>query len=286
MDRGVEAFQNGNIEEALGHFTIAIDEYNANSSKSWTSRISRSSTRFTKTVITKAKLAALYTNQGLCRHYLGEVEGSLVSFTTALTLAPDSRTALFNRGIANHDLGNLDDALKDFKKAQSLDHTLLPAIYGEAWVLTDQTKYAEAIKVVDHAEQVEKAQPTYDAMIEYRKRESLISFNRSVPRRSKSMGSDPLDAAPAARTTSNQAGSQSLCDAHFIRSFSYLHLDRPEEALVQCKRGIDILGDTRFPTLELCLCCLVKTSVVMQKRGMVEAAIKQMDEAVQMAMKM
>jgi tetratricopeptide (TPR) repeat protein len=307
MDPGLEAFQSGKIEEALEIFTAAIAEYSQSMGKSWTSRISMSSKRGVKTVITKTKLAALYTNQGLCRHNLGDVEGSLESFNTALSLVTSSK-ALFNRGIAHKDLGQLNEALKDFRKVQSLDSTLLSAVYGEAWVLTDQCKFAEAIKVVDRAEKMEKMKPSYDQLKEFRKRESLNSFKASSQSKgSKSMSgkseiqkqgqagsTDALSTgghtAPLThREISSQLGAvhffPTLCDAHFIRSFSLLHMGKPEEALQECKRGMGI-GDNRFHTLELCLCCLVKTSVSLQKRGIGEEAVSLMDEALKVAIMM
>ena len=297
MDAGLVAFENGQIKEALEHFSADIAECNQHAGKSWTSRISMSSKRGVKTVVSKSKLAALHTNLGLCMHNLGDVEGSLESFTTALNFAPSSMTALFNRGIANHDLGKLSEALKDFRKVQSLDSTLLPAVYGEAWVLTDQCKYADAIKAVDRAEHMEKMEPQYNQMKEFRKRESLNSFRSA---RSKSMSAkhelktvaedatapaQPLTHREIALQLGTVKSSQSLCDAHFIRSFSMLHMGKPEQALVQCRRGM-VMGDSRFQTLELCLCCLVKTSVSLQKRGLGGKAVTHMDEALQVAIKM
>lgn len=95
IEQGTLALQQENFEEALHIFQDVIRE--------------------------NRKFPDVHNKVGLCRAMLGDEEGAIESFDTALSLAPDYAEAHANRGIILTELGRHDEAQESLDRSTALD---------------------------------------------------------------------------------------------------------------------------------------------------------------------
>ena len=82
---------------------------------------------------------------------LGDYQGAIEDFNTALEQDPKLVLALNNRGYAHYFFGNMDAALDDFDMAISLDRDFGEACLNKAALLARQDQLKEAISLLDGA---------------------------------------------------------------------------------------------------------------------------------------
>ena len=83
---------------------------------------------------------------GACYKSLGELDGAVNMFKTAVSLKHDYGEAHKNLGIIRKDLGQLDDALESLDKAIFFEPNYIAAIYNQAIIYKDLGKIDKAIK--------------------------------------------------------------------------------------------------------------------------------------------
>ena len=67
------------------------------------------------------ELVEAYTNRGIARAREGDLDGALADLNQAVRLHPDDGKNFFNRGAAHEAADNLDDALADYNEALPLN---------------------------------------------------------------------------------------------------------------------------------------------------------------------
>ncbi len=110
IEAGISAFQQGRYDEAISHFTAAIEK---NPTNPYT-----------------------YNDRGLCYIEMGEYDRAIADFSKAIELKPDFAEAYYNRGIAHFKKGGytnrtpFKDAIEDFTKAITLNPEYTDAYYN------------------------------------------------------------------------------------------------------------------------------------------------------------
>jgi tetratricopeptide (TPR) repeat protein len=85
---------------------------------------------FDEAVVQSPRSVAAWTNRGVARIRLGDVEGAISDFSRALELSPDDSELLFNRGNAQVTAGNLPAAIADFTRATEVRPTFTRAFFN------------------------------------------------------------------------------------------------------------------------------------------------------------
>lgn len=85
---------------------------------------------FDEAVVQSPRSVAAWTNRGVARIRLGDVEGAISDFSRALELSPDDSELLFNRGNAQVTAGNLPAAIADFTRATEARPTFTRAFFN------------------------------------------------------------------------------------------------------------------------------------------------------------
>ena len=94
-EEGVQLFSDGRTEEALLRFEKVIELDNQNSEA--------------------------YMRKGDCLDLLGDLNGSIESYTKAIKLNPDYKIAIYNRALTYEKANNLDNAISDYIMAIGSD---------------------------------------------------------------------------------------------------------------------------------------------------------------------
>jgi tetratricopeptide (TPR) repeat protein len=97
------------------------------------------------------KLVAASLTKGLSLMYSGKVRESIVYFDKALTVAPNSLSALENKANALFFLGEYNKSITYFDKALAVNHNTENALLGKGVALVKLGKYNESIPYLDKA---------------------------------------------------------------------------------------------------------------------------------------
>ena len=85
---------------------------------------------FDEAVARSPRSAPAWTNRGVARIRLGDVDGAIGDFSRALELTPDDPELLFNRGNARVTAGHLPAAIADFTRATEVRPTFTRAFFN------------------------------------------------------------------------------------------------------------------------------------------------------------
>ncbi len=92
-----------------------------------------------------------WSNRGLAQYEMGHFADSLASYDRALKLRPDHATAWTNRGKALNNLQRFDEALASYDKALAIDPRNVGAWSARAMTLRTAYRFDEAVACVDKA---------------------------------------------------------------------------------------------------------------------------------------
>lgn len=126
-NEGVMAQQAGRMEEAIDHYTNAIDQ--------------------------NAKYMKAYFNRGIISAESGDYEAAVKDFERAVELDPEHAMGYSNRGHCYVQLGQTDLALIDFDRAIELDSNCVHAYCNRAALYLSQGEQEKA--AADHARAVQ-----------------------------------------------------------------------------------------------------------------------------------
>ena len=147
LQRGVEAHQNNNLDDAITYYTevISLDSdssivplvyYNRGSAYQSKGEIDRAIKDYNKAIKLNPDYAIAYYNRGNAYQSKGEIDRAIKDYNKAIKLNPDNTSAYNNRGNAYQDKGEIDQAFKDYNKAIKLKPDLAIAYYnrGRCWL--------------------------------------------------------------------------------------------------------------------------------------------------------
>lgn len=108
---------------------------------------------FDEAVVRSPRSVAAWTNRGVARIRLGDVEGAISDFSRALELTPDDPELLFNRGNARVTAGQLPAAIADFTRATEVRPTFTRAFFNRgiarSWAGDPQGARADFARAVE-----------------------------------------------------------------------------------------------------------------------------------------
>jgi lipoprotein NlpI len=147
--RGWEEAQKGNYQEAIRHFTKAIDlnpmdaesYYSRGTAYSHEGQNDEAISDYTKALEINPKNANAYCNRGNAYCRKGEYDRAISDYTKALGINPRGTEVYYNRGITWCIKGQHDQAISDFRKALEIDPN--NPRYVEAYVNQEIAYYEE-----------------------------------------------------------------------------------------------------------------------------------------------
>ena len=79
--------------------------------------------------LSKGNRAATYTNRGLIRLALGDIENAFSDFNIGMNLLPEAAQIFVNRGNAFYYTGNYEMAIEDYSQSIELGYATFPDVY-------------------------------------------------------------------------------------------------------------------------------------------------------------
>ena len=148
LQRGIEAHQNNNLDDAIAYYTevIRLDPADTDIiARAYNYRglaygkkgdYDRAIVDFNEAIELKGNYTEAYYNRGTAYHFKGDHDRALVDFTKAIELNPNDPIAYNNRGTVYGKKGDYDRAIVDYNKAIELKPELAPAYNnrGLAWL--------------------------------------------------------------------------------------------------------------------------------------------------------
>jgi tetratricopeptide (TPR) repeat protein len=163
--RGWEEAKKGNYQEAIRHFTKAIDlnpmdansYYSRGTAYSHEGQYDRALSDYTKALEINPRDAKAYYNRGITCYRKGQYNEAISDFSKALEINPMDTKAYYNRGITCWKKGQNVLAISDFKKALEINPNnpryLVTYIEHEIAYYEDKGQYDRAIS--DYTEALE-----------------------------------------------------------------------------------------------------------------------------------
>lgn len=141
FNQGVEAFEEGNYEEAIEEFTNAIDfGYEPQSeiyfylgrSYHQIGNYSRAVSDYTRAIeLNYEPLSEAFNRRGLAYHSDGDFARAIIDFTQAIELNHEPLSWPYvNRGNSYHAIGDYEHAIESFTQAINLNHGSLAYVYA------------------------------------------------------------------------------------------------------------------------------------------------------------
>ncbi|MDR2424686.1 MAG: tetratricopeptide repeat protein [Prevotellaceae bacterium] len=137
FDKGFEAYDNGDYEEAIEYLSKAI-ELDPNKAaiyglrgeaKYKLSDYSGAIEDFSKAIELGLNEANTYNNRGNAKYELSDYSGAIEDLSKAIELDPNDARAYYNRGNAKYELSDYSGAIEDFSKAGCWDKVLPCPLY-------------------------------------------------------------------------------------------------------------------------------------------------------------
>jgi serine/threonine-protein kinase len=129
--------------------------------------------------------ADAYLNLGCALYASGEIDGALSAFGRAVILTPNDARAHYNLGNARRAKGDLDGAVVAYRKALDIDPDYPEAHCNLGQVLSDQGRFAEALKELSRGHELGSKLPgwnnKYKSADWVRVCEHLIELDKKLP---------------------------------------------------------------------------------------------------------
>ncbi len=175
--RGWEEAEKGNYQEAIRHFTKAIDlnpmdansYYSRGAAYSHEGQYDRAISDYTKALEINPKDAKAYCNRGNVYCRKGEYDRAISDYTKALEINPRGAEAYYNRGITWCIKGQHDQAISDFRKALQINPN--NPRYVDAYVNQEIVYYEEK-------SQYDQAISDYTEALEINPGDAKVYINR------------------------------------------------------------------------------------------------------------
>ena len=130
LQRGIEAHQNDNLDDAIEYYTevIRLDPADID-------------------------IVAVYNNRGNAYGNKGDNDSAIDDYTKAIDIEPNFTNAYYNRGIAYRNKGDNDSAIDDYTKAIDIKPNFANAYYNRGVAYWDKGDYDSAI--ADHTKAIQ-----------------------------------------------------------------------------------------------------------------------------------
>jgi tetratricopeptide (TPR) repeat protein len=99
---------------------------------------------YTEAVTINPRLASVYANRAVARHYQGDLKAAIADCNRAIELAPEIAVTYNTRGMARRATGDLDGAIADYDRALALDPALTVAYMNRGFARLYQGNEAAA----------------------------------------------------------------------------------------------------------------------------------------------
>jgi predicted O-linked N-acetylglucosamine transferase (SPINDLY family) len=160
---GVDALQQGRVEEAAGRFAQAAAaqpwrfeaHYNLGYALHLLRRLEESVESYGRAIALRSDVADIYNNRGVVLRDLGLSAQALEDYDRAIALRPGSAEAHNNRGIVLREMGRPREALESYGRAVALRPRFAQAYSNAGSVLYDLGRLAEALQCQDQALAIE-----------------------------------------------------------------------------------------------------------------------------------
>lgn len=139
--KGYDAYEKGNYQKAITHFTSFIQEY--------------------------PNYPNAYYNRGLAKYMLGDYQGTIKDYNKAIELDPDDADSYYDRGLAKYKLEYYGGAIQDFNKVIKIN-----PYHSSAYIMRGLVK--------QRLEDYESAIKDYNRAIEIDPNDPLAYFNRGL----------------------------------------------------------------------------------------------------------
>ena len=130
LQRGIEAYQRGELDDAIAYYTKVVIELDPPDT---------------------SIAAPAYYNRGLAYYDKREVKRAIVDYTRAIELNPNFDAAYYNRGVAHHDKKAFEHAIADYTRAIELNPSFDAAYNNRGLAYTELRDYNGAINDFDRA---------------------------------------------------------------------------------------------------------------------------------------
>ena len=166
LQRGVEAHQNNNLDDAITYYTevISLDSDHSIIPQTYylrgTAYFSKNAVEHaikdqTKAIKLKSDYAEAYNNRGAAYCGKGAYDDAIKDFTVVIGLRPDDASAYYNRGLAYRDKDVFDYAIKDLNKAIELEPDYVDAYQNRGILYAQKGKFGFAMEDLNKAIELE-----------------------------------------------------------------------------------------------------------------------------------
>jgi tetratricopeptide (TPR) repeat protein len=179
LNRGVEYYQNGDLDRAIADFDKAIsldpdfaEAYN-DRGLCYTTKgdLDQAISDFDRTIQIKPDFAEAYSNRGTAYKSKDDFDRAIKDYDEAVRLKPDFTAAYNNRGDVFHLIGNLLRAISEYDKALQINPDYVEAFYSREITLFDREEtinYTEMINPIAAEDYYERGE-AYVAIGEIKK---------------------------------------------------------------------------------------------------------------------
>ena len=135
-ERGNKRLYAGELEEAIGDFTKAIEissrlgpaNHRTDNPLSGRNSLVASDGDADRITVIDPLTANAYTSRGVARYRKGDIDGAVADFDRAISIRPGMAEAYLNRGCARYTRGDTTGALSDWNRAIQIDSKLVAAL--------------------------------------------------------------------------------------------------------------------------------------------------------------
>ena len=157
LQHGIEAYQRGELDDAIAYYTKAIEldpadisitspaYYNCGLAYYGKGEVERAIVDYTRAIELNPNFDAAYYNRGVVHYEKKAFEHAIVDYTRAIELNPNFDAAYNNRGLAYTELRNYNNALNDFHRTIEINPSSTYAYNNRGVVYIRQRKFDHAI---------------------------------------------------------------------------------------------------------------------------------------------
>ncbi len=169
--KGIQAFENGNFQEAITYLSQAISQvqgYENPQGFVYRGRAYYASGSYLKAVEDYNRAlklsptsAKIYLYRGYAYEKMKNNGRALADYAVAIKLDATDVWAFRSHGLLNASLKKFTDALQDYDHALQLDPNHAPSLNNRCWVLYQLKRYEDALKDCDQALTISTGEPNY-----------------------------------------------------------------------------------------------------------------------------
>ena len=249
--RGVEALQQGELDQAIQDFTQAIERkpdfaepynnrgtvyadqgpnldkvyYNRGNAYREKGGLDQAIRDYSKAIELNLDYVDSYLARGVAYGKNGDFDLAIQDFNKVIKLKPNYAEAYYNRGLACYKQGNYDQAIQDYDKAIALKPDYADAYNNRGLAYDKQGKFDQAIR-------------DYDQAIELKPDDAEAYYNRG----NAYLNQDELDQAIQDYSKAIEF-KPNLAGAYSNRGNAYLNQDELDQAIQDYNKAIELKPD-------------------------------------------